>query len=128
MFSASTLPYCAQAVVRLFRHPEIAENQRVFLSPFEASQRQVVAELEKLQNVAYSNVDVDGSQVVRDAQAKWKGEKDMNAAFTLVKASILLPEYKAGFVSAGKHPVLEDLVGLPKLSVEDVVREWVEQH
>ena len=100
----------------------------MFLSPFQASQREIVAELEKAQSVKYKTFDADSSNIVMNAQSKWKNEKDLTAAYTLVSAGVLLPKYGADFVSSGKAPLLEDMVEMPKLSLETLVKAWIEQH
>ena len=114
--------------MQLLKRPDLAKNQRIFLSAFEASQQQVVAELGRQQNVRYSTSHVDTNKIVKESQAKWAEEQDENAAYTLVAAGILLPEYKANFVTSGKKPLLEQAVELPKLTLEDVVRDWVQSH
>ena len=124
-FSNTTLPYSAQATLQILKHPELFQNQRVFLSGVEASQRQIVAELERQkQGEKYTDTQVNGEQIVRDAQAQWSSG-DKNAAYTLVTAGILLPEYKANFATAGKKPILEEMVDIPKLTLEEVVRDYV---
>ncbi|KAK3716653.1 hypothetical protein LTR37_006283 [Vermiconidia calcicola] len=126
--SLTTRAYGAQATLQLLKHPDVAKNQRVFLCPVEGSQREVVAELEKQQRVKYSVSHVDTESIVRGAQTKWESDRDVIAAYKLVAAGVLLPEYKADFASAGKQPILEQIVEMPKLTVEDIVREWVEAH
>lgn len=122
-FSNTTLPYSAQATVQLMKNPEVGKNQRIFVSGFEASQQDIVAELEKQQGVKYDVSHEDADQIVAEAKSKWANEREASAPYTLIKASILLPEYKANFVSAGKKPILEELVEMPKLTLEGVVRE-----
>lgn len=124
--SHATLPYAAQATLQILNHPDIGKNQRIFLSPFQASQREIVAELEKVQGVKYQVADADDDQIVQDATAKWKTEGDVQAAYTLVAADILLPGHGSDFPTAKKTPILENVVSMPKLTLQDVIKAWYE--
>jgi hypothetical protein len=59
--------------------------------------------------------------------SRWEGERDLTAAYTLISAGVVL-ENEADFVTSGKAPLLEDMVEIPKLSLEMVVKTWVEEH
>lgn len=123
--SHTTLAYAAQAVADVLKHPDLGVNQRIFLSPFQASQREIVTELETQQGVEYTANHVEGHDDVEQAKVKWIRERDENAAYILVSAGILLPEYRSDFETAGKQPILEKLIEMRKLTLEDVVREWL---
>lgn len=128
--SHTTLSYAAQGVIECLKHPEETKNKRVFLEAFTASQREIVAELEKQQGVKYEELEpVDGKKTVEDAHQRWEasGQTDNDAVITTVVAGILMPEYHADFVQSGKKPMLEDLVQMPKVTLEDVVRTVVER-
>jgi hypothetical protein len=122
-FSSTPLAYCAAAVPQILKHLELFKNKRVFVSPFEATQRQVIAELERQQGVKYSITAVNDQEEIQKAQEGWELRKDIPSAYRLVAAGVLLPEYKSGFATAGKEPLLERLVEMPKITLEDVVRE-----
>jgi hypothetical protein len=125
-FSCTTVPYTAEATLAILKHPEVTKSKRIFLSPFEATQKEVVAELERQQHATYTVSGVDDSATVKEAKKQWNEKGDYNAAYRLVTAGVLLSEYLAGFASARKEPILEDVVDMAKLRLEDVVREWVE--
>ncbi|KAK5171966.1 uncharacterized protein LTR77_003603 [Saxophila tyrrhenica] len=124
-FSCTTLEYCGAALVALLKHPEVGINQRVFLSPFEASQREIIAELESQLNVEFATAHADDKKIVQGAQTDWKQTKNVFSAYQLVSAGILLPEYKSGFESSGKAPILEHLLEMPKLTLKGIVAEWI---
>ncbi|KAK6396413.1 hypothetical protein LTR65_009497 [Meristemomyces frigidus] len=127
-FSCTTLPYSAAAALQVLQLPaEQTANKRIFVSAFEASQRQIVAELEKQQGVQYTAVPFDADKTVQEAKAKWDAEQDIPAAYTTLVAAAVLPEYKANFETVGKQPLLQGMDGvtLPKLTLEGVVREWL---
>ncbi|KAK5120688.1 hypothetical protein LTR85_006046 [Meristemomyces frigidus] len=128
-FSSTTLPYAAAAALQILQLPvEQTANKRIFVSAFEASQRQVVAELEKQQGVEYTSIPYDADKTVEEAKAKWAAQQDIYAAYTTVTASIMLPEYGSNFDTSGKQPLLERMEGvaLPRLTLESVLREWLE--
>ncbi len=122
------MSYVAKATLQILKHPDLFRNQRVFLSPFQASQREIVAELEKAQNVKYKTWDADSNEIVTSAQSTWKTERDLMAAYTLVSAGVLLPGHGADFLTSRKAPLLEEMVEMPKMSLETVIKTWVERH
>jgi hypothetical protein len=122
------MEYCAQAVVAMLKRPDFGKNQRIFLSPFEASQRQIVAELERVLGVEFAEEHVDDGKLVQDAQSGWEEDWDINFAYQLVTAGVLLPEYKSGFESAGKKPILEHEIETPKFTLEGVLNHWLSAH
>lgn len=119
----TTLSYAAQGIVEILKHPDETKNKRVFMEAFTASQREIVAELEKQQGVKYEELSpVNGAEAVEDAHHRWNKSKDFDAAITTVVAEILMEEYGANFVKAGKKPILEDFAVMPKVTLEDVVK------
>lgn len=48
-------------------------------------------------------------------------EANTGAAYTTVTAEILMEKYGANFRIAGKKPILEDLIEMPKRTLTDVV-------
>ncbi|CZR54742.1 uncharacterized protein PAC_04626 [Phialocephala subalpina] len=126
--SMTTLPYSAQGVLQVLKHPDQFNNQRVFLEGFAASQKDVVAELEKQQGVKYTSTAIDGKAKVKEAMGILDKGFDLQAAFDTVKAELWRPEYKADFVASGKEPILERVVDMPKISLKDVVGEYVAAH
>lgn len=126
--SLTTLPNVAQAVSQILKHPDIFKNQRVYLSPFQASQREIVAQPEKRQSVGYRAIEVDDVEPVEDANLKWKTKQDPMAVSTLIRAGVLLPGFGADFATSKKSPSLEELVEMPILTLEGVIETWVEKH
>lgn len=126
--SMTTLPYTAQSVLAVLKHSENFKNQRVFLEAFAASQKDIVAELEKQQGVKYGSTTINGVERTKKATDTLAKEFDLNEAFATVKAELWVPEYKADFVAAGKHPILERSVSLPKVTLQEVVKEYLATH
>lgn len=121
-----SLPYAALAIVESLTHPEATRNLRIFISPFESSQREVVAELERLQGVKYIVSHVSES-IVEETHARIAAGDESAIALTIT-AAVLLPEYRADFKTSGKQPLAEDIADLPQLSLQDVLTDWVKAH
>jgi hypothetical protein len=126
--SMTTLPYTAQGVIQVLKHSENFKNKRVFMEAFAASQKDIVAELEKQQGVKYTSTTINGVERTKKAMDTLAKEFDLNEAFATVKSELWVPEYKADFVAAGKHPILEHSVSLPKITLQDVVKEYLATH
>ena len=126
-WSATTLPYTAAAVVQILRNPRATANRRVFLSPFETSQREVVAELERQQGVKYHVLSFDADAEVATAKQKWRTEKDMSSVYVTIPAVVLLPEYGTAFQTGAKSPIAEKMesMKLPQITAAEVVQAWV---
>lgn len=120
--SWTTLPFAAQGVVQALKHPDETENTIVFVHAFEASQQQIVAELERQQSVKYEASDLDAEAVMEESKAKWEGQGDVGAAYMLVQGAFLLPEYGTDFVKSGKK-LGDGFMELPKLTLEEVVAD-----
>jgi len=123
--SMTTLPYAAQGVIQLLRNPQLFKNQRVFMQAFAASQSDIVAELEKLQGIKYKVVTINGPEKVRQSHATLANGFDLTATLDTIRAELFIAEYKADFVAAGKSPILEEVIEMPKLTMQDIVREYV---
>lgn len=94
---------------------------------FEASQREIVAELEKQQGVTYEVQQLDGTSHVAEQKQKL-AEGNQGAIYALIAAGFLLPGYGSDFVGEAIVPVGSDeLSDLPKLTVQSVVKEVVEK-
>ncbi|KAF7188358.1 Phenylcoumaran benzylic ether reductase Pyrc5 [Pseudocercospora fuligena] len=124
----TTLSYAAQGVLECLKHPKETKNKRIFMQAFAASQREIVAELEKQQGVKYTELSpIDGTIAVQNAHQSWEASlhKDQIARIQTVKAQILVKEYGTDFVEAGKKPLLETFVDMPKVTLQDVVKTVV---
>ncbi|KUJ13010.1 NAD(P)-binding protein [Mollisia scopiformis] len=126
--SMTTLEYTAQAVIQVLKHPAQFRNQRVFMEAFAASQRDVVEELERVQGVEYESQRIDGREKVREVMGVLEKGFELQAALATVRAELFVGEYKADFVRSGKEPILERVVDMPKITLRDVVREYVARH
>ncbi|KAH6680627.1 hypothetical protein B0J14DRAFT_446973, partial [Halenospora varia] len=100
-FSCTTIPYVAQGVLQVLKSPDKFRNQRVFMEAFAASQRDIVAELEKQQGVKYTSQNVDGQERLKWAYERLaRDENDAEAFYVPVKYQALTKGYGADFVKS----------------------------
>jgi hypothetical protein len=121
--SWSTLPYAAQGIVQALKHPKETENRTVFIRAFEASQKQVVEELERQQGVKYAASIVDTEAIVQDSKTRLEADEgDLGAAFAGVQITFLLPGYGTDFVKAGKY-LVNNFTEMPILTLEEAIQD-----
>ena len=132
VFSATTRPTIGLAVARVLALPAQTANRSVYLSSFETSQRDVLAAVQKAtgttpQDWAVENVDADEeiAKYTRQREEATEMGPRMMAIGRLALASNMKPEFGQNFKELG---LLEnEMLGIPKESMEDVVREVVQE-
>jgi uncharacterized protein YbjT (DUF2867 family) len=121
--SFSTLPWAAKAIVKILEEPEKTANRVFPVRAFEASQADIVRELEKQQDVKYEVSNVDGKDFVREQKEILEAGNGA-AAYALIRAGFMTKGYGSNFVEEAAVPVgSEELERLNKLSLEEVVSE-----
>jgi hypothetical protein len=126
--SWSTLPFAAQGIIRALKHPKDTENKTVFIRAFEASQRQVVEELERQQGAKYATSIVDTEAIVQDSKTRLEADAgDLGAAFAGVQTAFLLPGYGTDFVKARKY-LVNDFAEMPKLTLEEAIKDVLKEY
>jgi len=122
-FSASTEENTARAVARaLTTHAAATRNRTVFLQDFRTSQAEVLAELERVLGRRLALDHVDGERTVRELK-ELEAAGDETASLRLIEPGFVLG-VGAWFEKEG--PIMNDVLGLPKTSLEEVVKEAVE--
>ena len=127
----TTLPTAADGVRRILHHPAQTTNRVLPIRNFELSPVEIVALLEEVQGVKYSVTHIeDHESLIKENQRKWREEKSVGAALTLVTAGFLLPGYGSNFLEEGRKKVGNEAVELDAGAVkwEDVVREAMERY
>lgn len=125
--SWSTLPFTGASVVEALKHPKETANKTIFVREFEASQYDIVKELERQQGVTYKAETIDAAAAIKEAKRKVAESNDVYAKYVLVQAGFLRPEYKTDFVKA-KEYVVTDLLGLPTSTLQTVVKDALKQY
>lgn len=129
-FTCTTMAYVAEGVVQILKDPRLFRNRHVFLHAFAASQWDIVAELERQQGVKYEATSVDmGGRLDGALEELKKGEgANPMAQFVGIQAVATLPGFHGDFVRAGMQPILADHGEMPRVTLEDVVREYLASH
>jgi len=121
-FSASTEENTARAVVRsLTTHTAETRNRNVFLQDFRTSQAEVLAELEGVLGRRLETENVDGDKTVRELKAL-EAAGDETASLRLIEPGFVLG-IGAWFEEEGA--IMNDILGLPKTNLREVVKEAV---
>ena len=123
--SWSTLPWAAEGIAQILLAPSQTANKVVPIRGFEASQNDIIALLEKVQNTKYEISHFDTDKVIAEAQKSWKENKDTHSALLLVKAGFLVHGYGSNFITEGTTQVGNEFLYLPKLELEPIVKEAV---
>ena len=126
--SFTTLRWAADAIVSILQHPEASANRVFPVRAFEASQRDILHLLEKVQGVKYQVSDVKSADVIQQANADLDAgneERMGNAIVELIKVGFVAEGYGSNLVKDGRVPIGSDLLGLKGLDAEEVVREAI---
>ncbi len=129
--SWTTLPWAAEGIAQILLSSSSLEkiaNTVVPIRAFEASQSDIVAVLEKIQNTTYEVTSQgDSETIISKAQQSWKQNRDIGSALALVKAGFFLDGYGSDFVSEGITQIGNDFLELPSLDFETVIAEAAER-
>ncbi|KAJ9607408.1 hypothetical protein H2200_008481 [Cladophialophora chaetospira] len=125
--SWSTLPWSAEGIAQILLNPGKTANKVVPLHGFLASQNEIIALFEKLQNTKYDISRFEGKELISTAQQSWADNKDVKSALDLVKAGFFLDGYGSDFIHEGITQNGNEFLQLPTLSFEDIVQKAVEQ-
>ncbi|KPI40346.1 uncharacterized protein AB675_7512 [Cyphellophora attinorum] len=131
--SFSTLPYAAEGVAQILLHPSQTANKTVPVRAFEASLVDIVAHLEKEQQVKYTVTNIDSEKFIAENQASVKAEEATAsdgiargaAIYALIRAGFVLQGYGSNLVTETKAKVSSQDFEMPELKIEDVVRKAV---
>jgi uncharacterized protein YbjT (DUF2867 family) len=124
--SFTTLPWVAEAIAQILRNPDSTKNKIFPVRAFEASQKEVVAALEREQGVKYEVVPVDGQQMIADGKKKWEAG-DSTGIMQCIQAGFLLKGFGSNLQEELVVKVGSDKLDLPKLSLDQTVKESLKE-
>ncbi|KIW44906.1 hypothetical protein, variant [Exophiala oligosperma] len=125
--SWTTLPWAAHGITQVLLSPSKTANKVVPIRGFEASQKDIIAMLEKEQNVTYNIEHFNPDDAISKAQSSWRENKDIPSALQLVQAGFFLDGYGSDLVGEGIVQTGNEYLNLPELRVEEVVKKAVAQ-
>ncbi|PSN65048.1 isoflavone reductase family protein [Corynespora cassiicola Philippines] len=121
VFTSTTLPTIAKAVVAALDHAEETKNQYVFVSSFNLSQKNILEVIERVDGQKWSVEHLTFEEVVANGH-KWIASGDFNGIKDLTRAAAF---GKFALGDESSHGFWNDRLGLPKENVEEAVREII---
>ncbi|KAF2280588.1 isoflavone reductase family protein [Westerdykella ornata] len=121
-FSACTLGFVAQAVLRVLEREEQTENRMLYVHSLSVTQREVVKAVEKVLGEGFEVVDERSEEAIAKARARML-EGDKEAAEDVVAVwGMVASDWSA------REGFANNLLGLEEEVLEDVVRRVWEEH
>ncbi|KAL3481320.1 hypothetical protein BJX99DRAFT_253622 [Aspergillus californicus] len=119
VFTATTLPTIAKALVAILDHPEETQNQYVFLSSFNVSQRDILDVVERVDGQKWTVKDVTSDELIANGQRRL-AEGDFAGIVDLTRGGAF---GKRALGDESRHGFWNDRLGLAKEYIEQVVSE-----
>ena len=123
-FSTSTRERIGDAVAAVLTHPQETENKIVYVNSFTTSQKQLLGVLEKATGSKWEVETVSSVDVV-SAGKEMLSKGNMMGIGAIVKSICFTEGWGADF-EAEDVEVMNEVLGLEKENLEDVVRKIVE--
>jgi uncharacterized protein YbjT (DUF2867 family) len=120
--SFTTLPWVGEAIAQILRNPELTKNKIFPVRAFEASQKEIVAVLEREQGVKYEVTLVDGQKMIDEGKKKWEAG-DASGIMQCIQAGFLLKGFGSNLQEELVVKVGSDELDLPKLTLEQTVKD-----
>jgi nucleoside-diphosphate-sugar epimerase len=112
------------AVARALMRPALTENKQVFLMDFETTTREIVGALEKETGEKFKVDEKESAPIIKASREKYDAG-DFSAAFPLLAISFG-GDVDAGYDFANEQEIWNDKLGLPKVGLDEVIKEAVE--
>ena len=123
-FSTSTMANTALALNRSLLSPDLTANQVVYISDFATSQSELVATIEKVSGKSWTRDTIDSATAIKEYQQRI-AKADYSVVGKLISLGFVTGRFGGWFEENEK--LWNDEFGLPKASIEDVVRDAVEK-
>ncbi|RYP13119.1 hypothetical protein DL767_010878 [Monosporascus sp. MG133] len=121
-FSSTPRENAAMAVLAVLKHPEVTENQYVYVSSFEISLNELVSALEKAQGTKYTISHTTTEKETAEGKAALASGNFMGAGKLLLVAN-MNPGYGSNF--AEERELWNDKIDLPRENLDDVIARIV---
>ncbi|EKG16379.1 NmrA-like protein [Macrophomina phaseolina MS6] len=119
VFTATTLPKIAKAVIAILEHADETKNKYVFISSFNVSQKDILDVVEKVDNKKWTVKHVTSEEVIANGKRVVE-EGDFTGIKDLTRGGAF---GKQGLGDLRPYGLWDDKLGLPKEDIEQVVRE-----
>jgi len=124
-FSATTLPTIGAAIVAILHKPEETTNQYIYIASFTTTQNEVLAALEKATGKKWQVEHSTAMETRRIGQEK-VGKGDFSGMENIVVSLVYGGDSVSDLESSRK--LANDLLGLPKETVEETVEKIVKSY
>jgi nucleoside-diphosphate-sugar epimerase len=122
-FSTTRLEDAAAAVAVALKKPEETANQLLLISNFATTQNELFAGIEKLTGEKFEREYVNSQEIIEEAHKKLaQGIKE--AAYATIETAFVTGKYSGHLEKEG--PLANELLGVPKRNLEDVLKEAVD--
>jgi uncharacterized protein YbjT (DUF2867 family) len=120
-FSNSTLPFIANAVVRILQKPEETANRVLYIHSLRVTQNELLAVLEKVTGERFEKIEQKSDEELAKSRPKMlDGDKDAGEEVVAVWG-IVATDWE------GREGLANDLLGLKEDDLEDEVRNALKQ-
>jgi hypothetical protein len=123
-FTNSTTKHTGLAIAKVLLNHEMTANKQVFISDFVASQRDILASLEKQLGETFTVEEKESAPVFKEMRAKFDAG-DFNAVYKLIALSFV-GDLGIEYDFETKYGAWNEKLGLPKTTLDEVVKEAIE--
>jgi hypothetical protein len=123
-FTVTTSGNTGLAVARALLQPEVTANKQIFLCDFTTSTRDIVAALEVETGAKLEILEKESKPAIAQLRKQFD-EGDFNATYPLLAISFGA-DVDMGYDFEKEQEVWNETLGLPKVTLEEVVKEAVE--
>ncbi|CAE7178969.1 hypothetical protein CFE70_005974 [Pyrenophora teres f. teres 0-1] len=123
-FAVTTSANTGRAVARVLAQPEVARDRQVFLCDFLTCTNEIVGALEGVVGEPFVVEKRESKELIKELRERYDGG-DSAATFPILAMSFGA-DVDVGYDFPKEQEVWNEKLGLPKVGLEDVVREAVE--
>ena len=118
-FSASTLPFISDAVVKILEKPKETENKLLYIHSLHATQLEVLAALEKATGDKFERIDEDSEEALKKIRPKMlEGDHDAGEEVVAIWG-IVAADWK------DRNTFATDLLGLKEENLDEAVKRAI---
>lgn len=123
-FAVTSSKNTGLAVARVLLHPDLTTNKQIFLCDFSVSTRQIIEALEVGTKAKFHIEEKQSGPEIKQFREQFDAG-DLNATFQLLAISFGA-DVDVGYDFEAEQKIWNSKLGLPKVTLEEVVREAVE--
>ncbi|KAI1324738.1 NAD(P)-binding protein [Xylariaceae sp. FL0255] len=123
-FSCTTVPNTAKALVQALKMRQETKNRNIFLSDFATTQKQLLDAIERIEGVRYAVESINSDKLIAEKQDEVRrGIESAASIYPLIEGGFATGKYGGHFEEEPGAVIMNERLGLPKKSLDDVVAE-----